>query len=454
MNSIVTFYSYKGGAGRTMALANIAVLLAQDGLKVLAVDFDLEAPGLDRYFLPEASQDIRTEPGVIDLLTEAARQPADCDWRKYKKTLNVGEVQIDIMSAGKAGPKYNDRVLRFDWDHFFTASGGGDFLENLREEWKETYEVVLIDSRTGITDSGGVCTILLPDVLIPVITPNEQSLYGTKEIIQRAQEARQQLEYDRPPLLVYPLASRFDTRTEFELSRHWLRLMATQLRESYGDWLPSSYAPMSLLERTKLPYVPYFSFGEKLPVLTDSLSDPQSLGYAYRATAKLLREDFSNASEIFKEETLLPIDEKDRLRAFALQAEDVIGNWSKKRQTAAWSVLLRLAAESLEKTTRETPFLPSDVFEEFDNTISDLRSLGVVLVRGDAIAIVDADLIEAWDGLKQRLWAESEFLNAMKAVRGSAKSAAPMRDALPAAMNWGVNLDHFGGAKVDQLVKG
>ncbi len=46
---VVTFYSYKGGVGRTMALANVAALLAQDGRRVLVVDFDLEAPGVPSY---------------------------------------------------------------------------------------------------------------------------------------------------------------------------------------------------------------------------------------------------------------------------------------------------------------------------------------------------------------------------------------------------------------------
>ena len=53
MGSIITFYSFKGGVGRTMALANIAVLLVRSGKKVLAVDWDLEAPGLDKYFKSE-----------------------------------------------------------------------------------------------------------------------------------------------------------------------------------------------------------------------------------------------------------------------------------------------------------------------------------------------------------------------------------------------------------------
>ena len=48
---VITFYSFKGGVGRSMALANIAALCAQRGKTVLALDFDFEAPGLHRYFL-------------------------------------------------------------------------------------------------------------------------------------------------------------------------------------------------------------------------------------------------------------------------------------------------------------------------------------------------------------------------------------------------------------------
>ena len=61
MCKVITFYSYKGGTGRTMALANVAYTLAQqqeelaknqrDKVKnVLAIDWDLEAPSLHRYF--------------------------------------------------------------------------------------------------------------------------------------------------------------------------------------------------------------------------------------------------------------------------------------------------------------------------------------------------------------------------------------------------------------------
>ena len=72
---IVTFYSFKGGVGRSMALVNVAELLADAGYKVLVVDWDLEAPGLERYFSENPGQvpEYRKNPGVIDLLTSTKR---------------------------------------------------------------------------------------------------------------------------------------------------------------------------------------------------------------------------------------------------------------------------------------------------------------------------------------------------------------------------------------------
>ena len=49
---IITFYSYKGGTGRTMAMANVAWIIASNGKRVLAVDWDLESPGLHKFFHP------------------------------------------------------------------------------------------------------------------------------------------------------------------------------------------------------------------------------------------------------------------------------------------------------------------------------------------------------------------------------------------------------------------
>ena len=77
---IYTFYSYKGGVGRSMALANVAEYFYLQGLKVLIVDWDLEAPGLESFFYP-ASPDgvdkVRSRLGLLDLLTEYKRNFED-----------------------------------------------------------------------------------------------------------------------------------------------------------------------------------------------------------------------------------------------------------------------------------------------------------------------------------------------------------------------------------------
>ncbi len=71
MGKVYTFYSYKGGVGRTMAMANVGALLSIWGKKVLMIDWDLEAPGLENYFKEGQEtfiNDIRRKEGLIDLL--------------------------------------------------------------------------------------------------------------------------------------------------------------------------------------------------------------------------------------------------------------------------------------------------------------------------------------------------------------------------------------------------
>ena len=69
MSYFVTFYSYKGGVGRTLALANVAWLLANhstEPARVLAIDFDLGAPGLSQVF---GVKKANKAEGIVDYVT-------------------------------------------------------------------------------------------------------------------------------------------------------------------------------------------------------------------------------------------------------------------------------------------------------------------------------------------------------------------------------------------------
>ena len=295
MSRIVTFYSYKGGVGRSMAVANIAVLLGRRGLRVLVVDWDLEAPGLERYFTSfKVNPDGR---GLINLFTDRV-DGRDVDYQDYLWTVAGNGFEISFLSSGKdADSDYSTKLEKFSWESFF-GDGGGEFVESLRDRWRTDYDVVLIDSRTGLSDTGGICTIQLPDVVVAMFTANHQSLYGVRDAMRLVQRARQSLAYDRMQLAILPLASRFAGRTELEQSQEWLDRFTEALSEFYRDWLPSWAVQRQVVEQLKIPQVDYFGFGEKLAVEEFGTSDPEGLGFVYEKVATLLANDLRDAENV------------------------------------------------------------------------------------------------------------------------------------------------------------
>jgi len=284
MSIIVTFYSYKGGVGRSMALANVAFELARQGKKILMVDWDLEAPGLEKYF-SNFSMDT-TGAGLLPLLLDA-EQGITKNYKDYLWYIHTNpsspSSSISFLHSGreKDPNNYSKKLENFDWEDFFQKNGAGAFFEKLRLEWLNDFDIVLIDSRTGLSDSSGICTILLPDVVVPLFTANHQSLYGVRDIMRYAKIARQKLEVDRMALTILPVPTRFGSRVEFKESQEWLDRFADTLKEFFADWLPVWIEPKHVLEQVKIPQVDYFSFGEKLAVAEHGTSDPESMGFIY-----------------------------------------------------------------------------------------------------------------------------------------------------------------------------
>ena len=295
LGMIYTFYSYKGGVGRSMALANVAALLALWGKRVLIVDWDLEAPGIEKYFSRWIEQADTKVPGVVDMV-EAIACNTKIKWNDNLLHVNSpgGEV-IHILSAGKdlnrpdGDREYVKRLRSLKWDKLFKSHKFGSFLESLRDEWRSEYDFVLIDSRTGITDIGGICTIHLPDVLVSFFTANEQSLEGVREVMYKARTAHSKLPVDRRRLLLIPVPSRDESGSEYELSEKWREKFAQALKECINDWMPKNESPSSVLDYLKIPYFAYWSFGERVPVFEQSdPENPKTLAYAYQPLARLV----------------------------------------------------------------------------------------------------------------------------------------------------------------------
>ncbi len=183
---VTTFYSFKGGVGRTMALVNAAIELANTGRRVLAVDFDLEAPGLDTFdFLPANANG----PGIIDFVGEylASGQAPEVD-RFISETSDIGDVNggLWIMPSGAQHETYAAKFSQIDWGKLYEEHDGYLLFEDLKKQWEQVVcpHYVLIDSRTGHTDTGGICTRQLPDAVAIFFFPNEQNLRGLTKVVR------------------------------------------------------------------------------------------------------------------------------------------------------------------------------------------------------------------------------------------------------------------------------
>lgn len=188
---VITFYSYKGGVGRTLALANIAQRLANDfGKTVAMIDFDLEAPGLHHKFEHGLNKPITK--GLVDYIYEysvngrietSIKPFTSIVQKEYRNTK-----PIHIIPAGNTSSNdYWKKLAAIDWHELFYKphSQGVNFILNLKNQIQQEInpDFLLIDSRTGITEISGITISLLADSCIILSVNNDESILGSKQVI-------------------------------------------------------------------------------------------------------------------------------------------------------------------------------------------------------------------------------------------------------------------------------
>lgn len=280
---ITTFYSYKGGTGRTMLLANAAWLLAEAGRRVLIIDWDLEAPGLHRYFAPFLTDpELQGTDGLIDMVVtyaEAAIDPGaergDEWYLEYADVLNyttsvnwrfAGGGSITLLPAGRQGSAYAARINTFNWKHFYDKLGGHGFFEHVKEGVRGLFDEVLLDSRTGVSDTAGICTVQWPDRLVVCFTLNNQSIEGASGVARSALAQR-----PSGGLVTYPIPMRIEQSESERLRKRW-----AMARERFGNLI--EHLGPERRERywdtVQLPYFPLYAYEEVLSPFANLPSDP------------------------------------------------------------------------------------------------------------------------------------------------------------------------------------
>jgi CO dehydrogenase nickel-insertion accessory protein CooC1 len=282
---IVTFYSYKGGTGRTMALANVAWILASNGKRVLAIDWDLESPGLHKFFHPflDASA-VEATPGVIEIINDyqtaaLTAAPREDGWhleyaQVQRDAVSLGwafpaEGRLDFLSAGRQNRDYSAAVCSLDWDNFYDRLGGGRFFRAMRDDMKRKYDYVLIDSRTGLSDVADICTIELPDVLTVCFTLSDQSIEGAASVARQISRR-----YRDRNIRVLPVPMRIEDGEKEKLDIG--RALARMRFEGFPAGLTQEESALYWAS-VEVPYKPFYAFEETLATFGDDPGSPASL---------------------------------------------------------------------------------------------------------------------------------------------------------------------------------
>lgn len=184
----ITFYSYKGGVGRTLALSNIAKRLAEFGKRVCILDFDLEAPGLHIKLENQIlKQEIRA--GIVDYIFEFSTNGAiPEDISKYSTKLKFPKNMYFIAAGNPLSNDYWMKLAQINWWKLFYSehSEGIPFFLDLKEKIRLKYnpDYLLIDSRTGITELSAITISILADSVVFFSANNKENIQGCKHVIK------------------------------------------------------------------------------------------------------------------------------------------------------------------------------------------------------------------------------------------------------------------------------
>ncbi len=310
---VASFYSYKGGVGRSQLVANLAAYFCyHQKKKVLLIDWDLEAPGLHFYF-GKKYKDISCK-GLIDLFQDYIKlrrkgveiQSAE-ELPKFTNDyvanlLTFEKGRIDLIPAGQYVDlaAYKATCIDFDWYEFYEVFGGKRYIEYLKMELKKLdYDFIFIDSRTGLNDYSNICNIQFPDVNIAVVAPTQQNIEGCAAVMQQVANSPYITEQKYREGIIMPIYSRVQFSNDVARDEDTIG----RFEKAFGQMIQNNFIPyLSLkknsklsvrefLDRTIISYEPSISLWENLVFAAPTLNQIFSpFAKKYIEIAELVRD--------------------------------------------------------------------------------------------------------------------------------------------------------------------
>lgn len=262
---VVTFYSFKGGVGRSTALGLVAGILATRNRRVVMVDFDLEAPGISILFRSDAENINGEQYGILDYLHQRHLTP-DQNIPSIENCISQINLstrgELFLVPVGEYDENYIHRLADLDrrtLESFY--QGATNPINQLIEDIKTQFnpDVILIDARPGFNDTSAIALFDLADTAIICFSPTDQSFEGLRWVVQgvrkqRDYQGKPDLRFLLTPMpLVAPEQRRtWITRVEDWIEENWGLPIGTTVGEFYYE-IPYNPSIMTLSSLTDVP---------------------------------------------------------------------------------------------------------------------------------------------------------------------------------------------------------
>lgn len=311
---VIAFYGFRGGAGRTTTLAHVAALLAARQVQVVAIDLDLEAPGLHHVLACPRPEEDR---GALTLLRLAATDESPDAIRLaphiVKSSLDLG-TPIRVLPAGRLSVRYLERLEDLGVPLWHIAEGVSplaSLVKQVKDELRP--QVIFLDCRTGLSGLSASALFHVADAVVCFVPVSEQSLEGLDIFLKGAKAAKLQ-RGGRPEILIVPSMVPEGPEGRQRLEEWFLpKIEASYLENVLGSVVPDDAAE---------------TIAEQVPVVREGVEYRRGI-----ALSDYLRSDFVQRSACVYQALLQRLEPLvgvgDQLTAVAIDSAKVLSELSK-----------------------------------------------------------------------------------------------------------------------------
>jgi len=381
----ITFYSYKGGVGRSLALANIANRLSEFK-KVCLMDFDLEAPGLP-YKFPISFKNV-IDKGLVDYVYEFSCKgilPDNISDFSFSFDIGKNKSSLHLIPAGNIeSSDYWKKLSSIDWyELLYESKNGLSFFIDLKEKIKKEIkpDFLLIDSRTGISEMSGISISLLADEIVIIAANNKENIEGARKVMLAINN--QETGFVTHPSKITLVLSRIpftNSPKDRAKEQHYMEKMKKDFNDLYKDEIMVIHSDRELEE------------SESLKIGSESIQEKVSISNDYLKLFEHLTKDYLTEDEKMRFQIM-----KDAEQLYGL----AMSKFNRKER-----IELITQAINLNNTKVEFFIARANAFEETKDYNSAIKDLNHVLS-------IDENNIDAIDKIAQVFMNSGDYAQAI-----------------------------------------